>query len=64
MRPPRNVSREIIKKGLHFPDRLIIIAFVVMSGGNLKGLFIGLSPNGKALDSDSSIWGFESLKPS
>lgn len=24
----------------------------------------GLSPNGKALDSDSSIWGFESLKPS
>lgn len=24
----------------------------------------GISPNGKALDSDSSIWGFDSLYPS
>ena len=51
--------KKISKKGLHFPEDYYIILIVANEVAKTKHK--GLSPNGKATDSDSVSSRFESL---
>ena len=56
---PLNKAGVKCKKQLHF----IFSCYIILCVAQISNCIV-LSPSGKALDSDSSIRGFESLKPS
>ena len=59
-----NDTKRELEKNLNFYLQKRFVSCIIVFVVDEDDKFIGISPSGKALDSDSSIRGFESLYPS